>query len=312
MKFNNIKIISNNLIGLNFYKIIYGPIPNIYSSNLANILRNIFFTGIKGYGITEVKFFGADSEFDYIPGVQEDVFNLILNLKGIIFNIRNKKKIILNLNKKGPCVVKASDFYLNEFIKILNPNHIVAHLSKDFYLNITLKIEKGLGYFFLNNDNYKKNKDLNGILLDVNFCPTLNVYYKIINIKSKNKVFNNIEFYIKTNGTISGKNIFLKSIKILKKLTNLKIKKKNNKNFFIKISNLGLSDNFLFFLKKMNVKYLGDLVFFSEKDILKISNLNFDFLKKIKNILSLYNFHLNMKIKNQNNYLKNETFKKKR
>lgn len=312
MRFDKTKIISNKLIGLNFHKIIFGPVFNSYSSDFASFLRNIFFTSIKGYGITEVKFFGADNEFDYISGVQEDVFNLILNLKGVIFSIKNKKKIILNLNKKGPCIVKASDFYLNEFTKILNPDHIIAHLSENFYLNITLKIEKGLGYFFLNNDNYKKNKDLDGILLDVNFCPILNVYYKIVNI-NKNKNFNNIEFYIKTNGAISGKKVILKSIKILKNIINLKIKKKNNNNFFIKISKLNLSNIFLSYLKKMKVKYLGELIFFKEKDILKASNLDFDFLNKIKNILSVYNFYLNIKGKKLGYYLKNnETFKKKK
>lgn len=291
------KIISNKLIDKNFYKILFGPFYKIYSFNFASILRNIFFTGVKGYGISEVKFFGADSEFDYIPGVRDDVLNLILNLKGIIFNVKHKKKkIILSLNKKGPCVIKASDFYLNNFVTILNPNHIITNLSPNFYLNLNIKLERGMGFFSLNNNNYKKNKDLNGILLDVNFCPVLDAYYNIIDIDTSDDLVN-IEFLIKTNGTLSAKNILIKSIKILNKLTDVNFKKKINKYIFTKISDLKFDNKYLSYFKKLNVKSLGDLIFLNDKKILKYSNLDFDFLKLIKSTLFKYNLHLNTKLK---------------
>lgn len=112
MKLLKTKIYSK-LISLNFYKVTLKPILKNYSHYLASFLRSFLFFSTEGCGITEIKIYGVESEFDNIPGVKENVSNLILNLKSVIFRIK-KKKVIIYLNKIGPAIIRASDFYLNE------------------------------------------------------------------------------------------------------------------------------------------------------------------------------------------------------
>lgn len=199
----------------------------------------------------------------------------------------------------------------------MNPDCIICSLAKDFSLNITIKVEKGIGYFSIDNDNYNKKKDLDGILVDVNFSPIKRVYYKI----KKRNLFNKIIFFIETNGVISPKKIFIKSISILlHQLSNFNLMNNKfqcfNKNLFKKISDIDSDPNFLYYMNKLNIVYLGDLIKFDKKKLLKISSMNFSFLKKVNLILLKYNLHLNTNTNklnfNKKKYIKYETFKKKK
>ncbi|ASS47053.1 DNA-directed RNA polymerase alpha subunit [Candidatus Nasuia deltocephalinicola] len=313
MSLLKIKVSSVKLISSNFCKIILKPILKNYASCLAPFLRCLVFTSVKGYAITEVKIYGVNNEFDDIPGVKEDVLNLILNLKGIIFKLK-KKKVILYLNKSGESVIKASDFHLNEWVNIINPNYIITYLAKGFSLNITIKVEKGIGFHPINNDNYDKKNDLNGVLLDVNYSPIIRVYYKVKDFLKDEKLLSIIHFFIETNGSISPKKAFCNSVNnFLFSLSNfiliynnnlLKSKKKNkfisNKKLLTKISSINSDSTFLYYMKKINVVYLGDLIKLTKNKILKISKMNFSLLKNINIMLLKYNLRLNTKLKNWN------------
>lgn len=314
MTLSKVKIDSVELIGLNFYKITLKPLSYGYSESFAFMIRRMLFSSVWGYAATEIKILNILHEYDTLVGVKEDILNIILNIKGIVFKLKNKKKkVILNIKKKGRCIIKASDILYNNDVRIINPNHIIANLSELGDLDIKIKVEEGKGYVPFRSNNYRDKLDLDGILLDVCFCPVISVSYVIE--KTKTDLYNDLEiinFFIETNGCITAKKALEQSIgillyqlsdfKVIKKEKSIKKKTKSyfglNSALFIPISDIEFTIRGLKCINSMNIKYLGDLVKYTEDDLLKVPNLGKRTLIEIKNILISYELSLGSDIKN--------------
>ncbi len=296
------------LISLNFYKIVFKPFicDSLFVNVLANTIRHSLFLNTYGYAVTEIKILNNINDFGYIFGLKEDLLNLVLNIKNLVFKLKKKKKTFLRVfsNKS---VVKGKDIILNKYSYILNPNHVIANLNNNFNIDLILKVEKGKGYIPFNSDkNYKNSSSLkNSILVDAYFCPILRVSYSINNIEDL--FYNNIYkliFFIETNGSISAKKALIESvISFLHIFSNFKVLKKKNMNKFFLFnnynSNLSISiiDSGLTFrtckhLISLRILCINDLIKCNRLDILNIFFFSSKTLLEIINILKNYNLFL--------------------
>lgn len=122
------------------------PMERGFGYTLGNALRRVLLSSIPGYAITEVKIDGVVHEYSTIDGIQEDVVDILLNLKGVALKLHNKNETVLTLSKSEEGVVKAGDFETGHDAEIINPNHVIAHLTKGGSLKLEAKIEMGRGY----------------------------------------------------------------------------------------------------------------------------------------------------------------------
>jgi DNA-directed RNA polymerase subunit alpha len=126
-------------INRNHSKVTLEPLERGFGHTLGNALRRILLSSMPGCAITEVKIEGVLHEYSTLEGVQEDVIDILLNLKGVVLNIHGKDEVLLTLNKKGAGIVKAKDITLDHSVEIINPEHVIANLNQNGKLNITLK-----------------------------------------------------------------------------------------------------------------------------------------------------------------------------
>ena len=127
-------------------RVVMEPFERGYGHTLGNALRRILLSSMPGYAPTEVSIDGVLHEYSTIDGVQEDVVDILLNLKGIVFKLHNREEVVLQLKKEGEGIVRASDIEVSHDVEIINPDHVIAHLSAGGKLAMEVKVEKGRGY----------------------------------------------------------------------------------------------------------------------------------------------------------------------
>ncbi len=299
------------------------PLERGFGHTLGNAFRRILLSCIPGCAITEARISGILHEFTYKNGVYEDIIEILLNLSNIKIKMENQNYVELNLSKKGPCTIYASDFTLPDNIKIFNPDHIIANIDTCTDLSIDIKVLKSHGYKTKAEFETITNELHNWLQLDAFFSPVEKVTYKIENTKFKNKInLDKLIIDISTNGTITALAAIKAAAKILTNQlsafiyfeTSPKEKsildgKKINPNFFKTINSLNLTVRATNCLKAKNIKYIGDLIQKSETDLLKTPNFGKKSLAEIKNILSTMNLSLEMLIDDWN-IIKNEYINK--
>ena len=161
-------------------KVVMEPFERGYGHTLGNALRRILLSSMTGYAPTEVKIAGVVHEYSAIDGVQEDVVDILLNIKGIVLKLHNNSETILFLKKSGKGVVTAGDIEISHDVEIMNPDHIIAHLTTGGKIDIQLKVEKGRGYVPATIRRSKDSDKIIGtILLDASFSPIRRVSYTV-------------------------------------------------------------------------------------------------------------------------------------
>ncbi len=154
------------------------PLHSGYGMTLGNSLRRVLLSSIAGAGITAFKIEGVTHEFTGVPGVKEDVVDIMLNLKGIRFRVYSQEPQTLRIVKKGKGVVTAKDIQVNADVEIVNPSHVIANIDDaKGSLTIDLVVETGRGYRSIDESAAKKASDM--IALDTIFSPVLRVRYKV-------------------------------------------------------------------------------------------------------------------------------------
>ena len=133
-------------IGTDRAKVVVEPMERGFGHTLGNALRRVLLSSIPGSAIVEVEIDGVLHEYTTVEGLQEDVLEVLLNLKDVAIRMHTGEASTLSLSKQGPGVVTAGDIKTDHNIEILNPEHVIAHLTKDMALNMRLKIERGFGY----------------------------------------------------------------------------------------------------------------------------------------------------------------------
>ena len=140
------RIIDVETLGPGHAKVTMEPFERGYGHTLGNALRRVLLSTMTGYAPTEVTIAGVVHEYSSLDGVQEDVVDILLNLKGVVFKLHNRDEVTLTLKKDGEGAVLASDIELPHDVEIINPEHQIANLSTGGKLDMQIKVEKGRGY----------------------------------------------------------------------------------------------------------------------------------------------------------------------
>ncbi len=190
------------------------PLPRGYGNTLANSLRRVLLSSLPGGGITQVKIAGIDHEYSTLPGIKEDVLEILMNLKTLNFKMETEEPQICKLNYKGEGVVKGSDIKLTGGIEVMNPDQVIATLTdKSSELDIELQIERGVGYKEVKKD---ERKEKGVIQLDADFSPVLNVTYEVLQARKGQQMnLDSVFFTITTDGSITPVDALLKASEIL-------------------------------------------------------------------------------------------------
>lgn len=190
------------------------PLPRGYGNTLANSLRRVLLSSLIGGAITQIKFSNIDHEYSTIPGVKEDVLEILLNLKKLNFKVDSDEPQICKVSYKGEGVVKGSDIKLTGVVELMNQDEIIANLTdKSSALDLELKIERGVGYKEVTKD---ERKEKGVIQLDADFSPVLNVTYEVLQARKGQQMnLDSVFFTITTDGSVTPIGALLKASEIL-------------------------------------------------------------------------------------------------
>jgi len=288
-------------------KFIIEPLERGFGHTLGNSLRRILLSSIPGYAITEVRIEGAPHEFVSLPGVIEDVTDIVLNLKGVRFKLEGDGPFNFRLEKRGPAEVRAGDFQIpSELGVVVNPDHYIATLSPDGELKMEVKVEKGRGYAPA---EYTKNNEIGLIFVDGLFSPITRVNYTVGQARvGKSSDYDSLILEIWTDGTIDPQKALLHAVKVLleqlmvflsEDVFTLEAPKKEPISICnylnMTIEELELSGRALNCLKSVGINYVGELVQKTETELLKIRSFGKKSLDEIVEKLQQFNLHLGLK-----------------
>ncbi|PWE01316.1 DNA-directed RNA polymerase subunit alpha [Marinilabilia rubra] len=297
----------------------FRPLEPGYGITVGNALRRILLSSLEGYAITTVKIEGVDHEFSSIPGVVDDVTEIILNLKQVRFKqtIEDHDQEKFTVNISGKEVLTAGDFeqFLNGF-QVLNPDLVIAHMDADVKLQMTLNIGKGRGYVPAS-ENQNPEQELGTIAIDSIYTPIRNVKYDIENYRVEQKTdYEKLVFEIETDGSIHPKDALKEASKILihhfmlfsdEKIT-LDSEEKTSGDEFdeevlhmrqmlkTKLVDMDLSVRALNCLKAADVETLGELVQYNRNDLLKFRNFGKKSLTELDDLLDNMGLNFGMDI----------------
>jgi DNA-directed RNA polymerase subunit alpha len=297
-------------------KVTLEPLERGFGHTLGTTLRRILLSSMPGAAITEVKIDGVLHEYSTIPGVQEDVIEILLNLKNIAIKLHGREEVTLKLNKKGPGLVVAGDITGEHDVEIVNPDHVIAHLNEAGELNMTLRVDLGRGYQTASSRGSQtgtEDKASIGVLhLDASFSPVLRVAYSVESARVEQRTdLDKLVIDLETNGTLDPEEAIRRSATILQQqlapFVDLKssfITKETSEQqainpiFLRPVDDLELTVRSANCLKAESIFYIGDLVQRTENDLLKTPNLGKKSLTEIKNVLLSHGLALGTRLEN--------------
>jgi DNA-directed RNA polymerase subunit alpha len=298
-----------------FYgKFVCEPLERGFGITLGNSLRRILLSSLQGAAIVSVKFDGVPHEFTTIPGIQEDVTDIILNLKGVNLDvIDEEEEIIVFLDNKGEKVVTAGDIICNGKVEVMNPDQHIATLNKDAVLHAEMTVKTGRGYVPAEK-NATEDQSIGLIFIDALFSPIRRVTYVVGNARVGQRTdYDKLTLEIWTDGTAIPQDALAFAAKILKEQVTPFInfeeeeeeevekedkeeEEKINENLFRSVSELELSVRSSNCLKNANIKHIYELVQKTESEMLKTKNFGRKSLNEIKGILDEMDLQFGMEL----------------
>lgn len=292
-------------------------IDNLYAGygyTLGNSLRRIILSSISGAAITAIKIEGVSHEFSKIPGIKEDVINILLNLKKVRFKMHTDEPQKISISARGIKNITAKDIKTPSQIEVLNKDeHIASLTSKDAKFEIELTVEKGLGYVAREN-LHKEKVEIGTIILDAVFTPVRRVNYEVENMRVGERTdYNRLRFNIETDGSISPREALEKSIEIMinhlraivgfkeelfekeeesRKEPKLEVAVEEPEIEKIKIEDLQLSSRTMNALSAAGIKILGKMAKKKESDLLEMEGVGKKAILEIKKVLGNYGLTL--------------------
>ena len=311
------KAIQVEALGGNRAKATLEPFERGYGHTLGNALRRVLLSSMVGYAPTEVTIAGVLHEYSAIDGVQEDVVHIMLNLKGVVFRLHNRDEVTLVLRKEGEGPVTAADIQTPHDVEIINPEHVIAHLSHGGKLDMQIKVEKGRGYVPGNLRRYgdETTKSIGRIVLDASFSPVRRVSYAVENARVEQRTdLDKLVMEIETNGAIPPEEAIRQSAKILVEQLAVfaqlegqisaifETPEPRTPNFdpilLRPVDELELTVRSANCLKAENIYYIGDLIQRTETELLKTPNLGRKSLNEIKEVLASRGLTLGARLEN--------------
>ena len=290
------------------------PMERGFGYTLGNALRRVLLSSIPGFAITEVKIDGVVHEYSTLDGVQEDVVDILLNLKGVALKLNSKSEAILTLNKSAEGVVTAGDFDTGHDAEIVNPNHVIAHLTKGGKINLEVKVAMGRGYQPVpaRQKGEEEDRVLGFIMVDASFSPINKVSYHVENARVEQRTdLDKLVMDVETNGVIEPEQAIRDAARILMGQlsvfadlegapTEIEVKQSPQVDPILlrPVDDLELTVRSANCLKAENIYYIGDLIQRSENELLKAPNLGRKSLNEIKDVLASKGLTLGMKLEN--------------
>ncbi|CAM5794928.1 DNA-directed RNA polymerase subunit alpha [Ottowia pentelensis] len=315
------KAINVEPLGEHKAKVTLEPFERGYGHTLGNALRRVLLSSMVGYAPTEVTIAGVVHEYSSIDGVQEDVVNLLLNLKGVVFKLHNRDEVTLSLRKDGEGVVTAADIQTPHDVEIVNPQHVIANLSHGGKLDMQIKVETGRGYVPGTLRRYadEATKSIGRIVLDASYSPVKRVSYAVENARVEQRTdLDKLVMEIETNGAITAEEAVRASAKILVEQLAVFAQLEGpaidglfesaaprggvlptfDPILLRPVDELELTVRSANCLKAENIYYIGDLIQRTENELLKTPNLGRKSLNEIKEVLASRGLTLGMKLEN--------------
>lgn len=289
-------------------KYVVEPLERGYGTTIGNSLRRILLSSLPGTAVTTVKIAGVQHEFSTIPGVKEDVTQIVLNIKGIIAKLYSEGVKTVYIEASGEGVVTAGDIKADSDVEILNPEHHIATLGPDATLNMELTLSQGRGY--VTADRNKNAQTVIGVIpVDSVYTPVRKVNYTVENTRVGDATdYDKLTMEVWTNGTISARDAVSLGARILldhftlftdlsetmgsKSTVVEKAETQRDKVLELTIEELDLSVRSFNCLKRANINTVEDLISKTEDEMMKVRNLGRKSLEEVINKLAMMGLSL--------------------
>jgi DNA-directed RNA polymerase subunit alpha len=295
-------------------QVVLEPLERGFGHTLGNALRRILLSSMPGCAITEVEIEGVLHEYSTLEGVEEDVIEILLNLKGVAVKLNETDEAELTLSKTGPGVVTAEDFTLDHDVEIANPEHVIANLNSSGNLTIRAKVGRGRGYepADLRNADEEVNRIIGNLMLDASYSPVSRVAYKVDSARVEQRTdLDKLILDLETNGTIDPEEAIRRAATILHDQVSVFVdlqssdlpeekqpEEEIDPMLLRPVDDLELTVRSANCLKAENIYYIGDLIRRTEVELLKTPNLGKKSLTEIKDVLASRGLSLGMRLEN--------------
>jgi len=306
------RIIDVESVSDNAAKVVMEPFERGFGHTLGNALRRVLLSSMEGYSVTEVQIGGVLHEYSTIEGVQEDVVDILLNLKEAVFLLEGRDDVLLTVKKQGPGDFVIGDFDLPHDVQVVNPDYLVARLSKEASLDMQIRVQKGRGYVPGNLRKFddEDSKTIGKIVLDASFSPVKRVSYLVENARVEQRTdLDKLIMEVETNGVISPEDAVRQAARILVEQLSVfaaldkgepEDEQPKGQQFdptlLRPVDDLELTVRSANCLKAESIYYIGDLIQRSENELLKTPNLGRKSLNEIKEVLAAKGLTLGMKL----------------
>ncbi|MFY0639961.1 DNA-directed RNA polymerase subunit alpha [Bermanella sp. WJH001] len=295
-------------------KVTLEPLERGFGHTLGAALRRILLSSMPGAAIVEVEIEGVLHEYSTIEGVQEDVIEILLNLKGVAVKLHEREEAYLTLHKSGAGQVTAGDIQLDHGVEVANPEHVIANLADKGELKINIKVAAGRGYETVEsrNQNEEETKAIGKLQLDATYSPVKRVAYGVENARVEQRTdLDKLVIDLETNGTIEPEEAIRRSATILQQQLAVFVDLQNEAEpepeeiedeidpiLLRPVDDLELTVRSANCLKAENIYYIGDLIQRTEVELLKTPNLGKKSLTEIKDVLASRGLSLGMHLEN--------------
>ena len=295
-------------------KVILEPLERGFGHTLGSALRRILLSSMPGCAVVEVEIDGVLHEYSAIEGVQEDVIEILLNLKGLAIIMHTRDEASLTLSKSGSGPVLASDIQLDHDVEIMNPDHVICNLGDKGSINMTLKVVRGRGYVPADqrSDNDEESRAIGRLQLDASYSPVARVAYSVESARVEQRTdLDKLVIDLETNGTIDPEDSIRRAATILQQQLAVFVDFDNDKEpvqeeeeeevdpiLLRPVDDLELTVRSANCLKAEYIYYIGDLIQRTEVELLKTPNLGKKSLTEIKDVLASRGLSLGMRLEN--------------
>jgi DNA-directed RNA polymerase subunit alpha len=308
------RVIDVNEVSPTRAKVTLEPLERGFGHTLGNALRRILLSSMPGCAITEVEIDGVLHEYSAIEGVQEDVIEILLNLKGVAIVMHGKDEAVLTLSKKGAGPITAADIQVDHEVEIKNPEHVIANLNDAGSLSMKLTVSRDRGYVPADarRSDDDETRAIGRLLLDASFSPVHRVAYVVENARVEQRTdLDKLVLDLETNGTIDPEEAIRRAATILQQQLSVFVDLESEKEaepeeeedevdpiLLRPVDDLELTVRSANCLKAENIYYIGDLVQRTEVELLKTPNLGKKSLTEIKDVLASRGLSLGLRLDN--------------
>ena len=294
--------------------VVLEPLERGFGHTLGNALRRILLSSMPGCAIIETEIEGVLHEYSTLEGVQEDVIEILLNLKGVAVKLNSTDEAEISLDRQGPGVVTAGDFALGHDIEVSNPDHVIANLNENGKLKLRAQVGRGRGYepADVRIADEEESRVIGSLLLDASYSPVRRVSYKVDSARVEQRTdLDKLIIDLETNGTLDPEEAIRRAATILQQQVSVFVDlESENEPEIVEeedeidpillrpVDDLELTVRSANCLKAENIYYIGDLIRRTEVELLKTPNLGKKSLTEIKDVLASRGLSLGMRLEN--------------